>query len=281
MKTILVPVDFSTNSRKALRYALLLAGKMKYRISLIHVFIDSIGIIANNSEKIRWDFAENELKKLAENIKTKTKVKCSSLLVRGVSANKIVEITEKKKAELIVMGTKGASGIKKIIIGSAASQIVKESKIPVLVVPEKTALKKIIRTIVFATDYHDSDLKAIKFLSVLAKTFSSKLTMVHVMDGELNNYSEQQLIDWFSSKVTKTINYSAINFRLVKSKKNIGEALQSFIKRSKADIIAVSIREKDIAEKLFTPAITMDMLYHTHIPLLVFRASDIANEYLF
>jgi nucleotide-binding universal stress UspA family protein len=289
MKTILVPIDFSENSRTALNSAVLLADKMKYQIVLLHVYNASIlvpndgsdDVMSDSSQETDWGITEKKLTKWAEEVKSKTKVKCEPLLVKGVSANEIVEIAEKKKAEIIIMGTKRPTGIKKIISGSVANQVVKESKLPVLIVPDKTTLKNKIYTTVLATDYHDSDLAAIKFLSSVGKVFSSKIIVVHVEDGELNDYSEEDMLNWFASKVKKTVKNPNIYFQLVKSEKNIGEALEDFIKKNKADMLAVSMRKKDIIEKLFTPGITMETLYHTHVPLLIFRASDAANSALF
>lgn len=289
MKTILVPIDFSENSRMALNSAVLLAGKMKYHIVLLHVYNASIresynethNVMSDSSPETEWEFSKKKLKKWAEEVINKTKIKCTTLLVEGVTANEILEIAEKTKAEIIIMGTKRQSGIKKIINGSVASQVVKESKLPVLVVPDKTTLKNKIYTTVLATDYHDSDLDAIKFLSAVGKIFSSKIIVVHIEDGDMNDYSEQDMLDGFASKVKKTIKNPNIYFQLVKSEKNTGDALEDFIKKTKADLLAVSIRKKDIIEKLFTPGITMEMLYHTPVPLLVFRASDAVNTDLF
>src|ERR1035437_4139934 len=145
MKTILVPVDFSENSRVALNSAVLLAGKMKYKIILLHVYNASIresynethNVMSDSSPETEWEFSKKKLKKWAEEVINKTKIKCTTLLVEGVTANEILEIAEKTKAEIIIMGTKRQSGIKKIINGSVASQVVKESKLPVLVVPDK------------------------------------------------------------------------------------------------------------------------------------------------
>jgi len=289
MKTILVPVDFSENSHKALNAAVLLAGKMKYQIILLHVYNPSIresynethSVMSGSSQETKFDYTKKELKQWAEEVKNKTKVKCTALLAEGISANVILEIAEKIKAEIIIMGTKRPSGIKQIITGSVASQVINKSKLPVLIVPDKITLKNKIYTTVLATDYHDSDVAALKFLSAVGKVFSSKIIVVHIEDGELNDYSEQDMLDWFSGKVKKAVKNPNIHFQLVKSEKNIGEALEDFTKKNKADMLAVSMRKKDIIEKLFTPAITTDMLHHTHVPLLVFRASDRPNGKLF
>ncbi|MBI4944962.1 MAG: universal stress protein [Bacteroidetes bacterium] len=285
MKTILVPVDFSENSHIALNSAVLIANKMKCQIILLHVhnasLVESYNEIENTmpgiSQETEWDFTEKKLEKWAKEVRNKTKVKCTSLMVEGISANEILEIAENKKAEIIIMGTKRPSGIKKIITGSVASQVVKNSALPVLVIPDKTTLRNKIHTTVLATDYHDSDLAAAKFLSSIGKAFSSKIIVVHMKDGECNDCCEQDMLDWFASKVKKTVKNPNIYFQLVESKKNVSEALEDVVKKNKADMLAVSMRKKDIIEKLFTPGITMEMFNHTHVPLLVFRAYDTAN----
>ena len=106
------------------------------------------------------------------------------------------------QVELIIMGTQGASGLKKTIIGSITSRIIEKSDIPVLVVPEKYELKDP-REIVFATNYHCNDRPALSFTLSIAKVFNASVTVLHINTDdniEKNNDSVFFQLCFFSAK---------------------------------------------------------------------------------
>src|SRR5262245_28400197 len=142
MKLIVVPTDFSKPSRVALEYAAALAKKAKARLAIITVLSpgDSIKTASmaklhdSNLKTAHKDGARliAALKERAGNVDVKF-APIESFDVVGA----IDEFATKAKADLIVMGSKGASGIRKILFGSNAAAVIENSGIPVVVVPEK------------------------------------------------------------------------------------------------------------------------------------------------
>ncbi|MFQ5965883.1 MAG: universal stress protein, partial [Candidatus Scalinduaceae bacterium] len=133
-KRIIVPIDLSDCSRKALEYAAATARAHSSKLTILHVFEESFVkpyVNAANSEE-EADEIIKEIERVNESkydefLKTidLSGVKYEKLLIKGVPETEIVEIAMEQQANLIVMGTHGRSGIKHILIGSTAEEVVR------------------------------------------------------------------------------------------------------------------------------------------------------------
>lgn len=145
--TLLVPVDFTSFSEEALVFASQLASCLKAKLLVLHVIHDpeeAPGFYAQKGKKKKFmrfmDEAANEM--MDEFIKKMRKAysdhkpinNATTLLVTGTVVHRIVEVAEKKKAGMIVIGSHGRTGLSRLLIGSKAQQVVKLSSIPVTVV---------------------------------------------------------------------------------------------------------------------------------------------------
>ncbi len=146
-KRIIVPIDFSDCSRKALEYAAATARAHNSKLTILHVyeesFIEPYVRAANTEEEaqeiVRGIEQVNEskyddfLKKI-----DLSGVEYDKLLRKGIPSNEIVETAREQKAQLIVVGTHGRSGIKHMLIGSDAEEVVRNAPCDIVVVkPEK------------------------------------------------------------------------------------------------------------------------------------------------
>lgn len=139
-KNILVPYDGSEPSRRAFETAIELAGLYKASINvvsclLIHTHVDPVMSVAYvetikiQKEGIKKTMSEIEPKLKQANIPYKTDV------MESVSiTDAILEYSEKHAIDLIVMGSRGLGGFKKMLLGSVASGVSQHSKCPVLIV---------------------------------------------------------------------------------------------------------------------------------------------------
>ncbi|MHC4268471.1 MAG: universal stress protein [Planctomycetota bacterium] len=146
-KRIVVPIDFSDCSRIALEYAAATARAHKSKLTILHVYEEAFiepYINAANSEKeaneiIREIEKVNE-SKYDEFLKTVdlSEVEYEKLLIKGIPETDIVETAMEQKANLVVMGTHGRTGIKHILIGSTAEEVVRTVHCDTIIVkPEK------------------------------------------------------------------------------------------------------------------------------------------------
>lgn len=144
LDTILVPVDFSEHSIQAVDYAIRLAGVFGSRVVLVHVYHfpvelltdwSSYGTLAGSAEileGLRKDREEQMAALVRE--KSRAGVPLESRVVEGTPFSEICKVARAEGANLIVMGTRGLTGLKHVLIGSTAEKVVRKAPCPVLTV---------------------------------------------------------------------------------------------------------------------------------------------------
>ena len=145
MKTIVHASDFSPASRPAFKKAIELAKKDRATLEIVHVMAPIVPLPAGGyvSPKTydEWTTAatESARKKMA-GLLTQARaagVKAKSSIVTGIPADRIVRAARTGRANLIVMGTHGRSGLSRFLLGSVASRVIATSPCPVLTVRGK------------------------------------------------------------------------------------------------------------------------------------------------
>lgn len=137
---ILVPVDFSEGTRRAIDYALSLGGKFSARLTLLHVHkpiyipATEAGFDYAASERYGAGEAEAQLKALAASVATDIEV--DTQMRYGIPWDCIVKWAVEHRVDLIIMPTHGRSGLKHLLLGSVAERVVQHAHCPVLVVRE-------------------------------------------------------------------------------------------------------------------------------------------------
>ncbi len=138
IRTILCPVDFSPGSDEATRYATSLAKKLGAKLHLVHVyplpmlaapdggFMLPASVLSEIS-----DSAARSLRKATDACKA-SGLEPETHLADGAPHVEILRVAERVKADLIVMGTHGRSGLAHLLLGSVAEKVVRSSPIPVL-----------------------------------------------------------------------------------------------------------------------------------------------------
>jgi universal stress protein A len=133
---ILVPVDFSEFSRKALSYAFGMAAQFGAEVTLVHVVEPFIYPTEWMLPLPQTDFVAarkailEEMKALAAKFPTTGE----PIVVEGRPSQEIVRIAKARNVDLIIIGTHGYSGLKHVLIGSVAEHVVRQAPCPVLTV---------------------------------------------------------------------------------------------------------------------------------------------------
>jgi nucleotide-binding universal stress UspA family protein len=213
------------------------------------------------------EFAEEDFKPIIVEAEksNKTKHSIKHKVEKGQSFNDTVKrFAKKRRTGLIIISTKGASGLKKYVIGSNTASLIEVSHVPVMVVPEKATFSGF-KNVVYATnlDHIDKELKAI--LPYL-KVFGSQLHILHVM-------RPNEDMDVVKSKIAKAwqkINYKKVTVSL-KSGDEVDRVIESYVKQVKGDLITMFTHERSFYEKLFKRSITKKMAFQSSVPLLTFR----------
>lgn len=142
IRRILHATDFSRASNRAFETAVDFAKNNRAELLLVHVVVPNIAYpidsYADPSLYVELDRstqrqARNSLEKLVNKVK-KAKIRVKGLLLRGTAHAQIVRTAKNRRADMIVIGTHGLTGLKKLLMGSVAGRVVSEATCPVLTV---------------------------------------------------------------------------------------------------------------------------------------------------
>ena len=278
MIRILVPTDFSPTAEKAFRIALDIALKSNGKIMLYHAYTPvgrttSVALDKRSVDSNKQ--TENDLGKRLERFKKKVMstgmdVPVSIEVGHNPIIKNILSFVEDNHIDLIVMGTQGASGLKKVIVGSVAASIMQKSDIPVLLIPEKFEWKEP-RQFVFATNFHKTDKQALTLANAMAKLYNADVTVLHFLSiytAEAEKEKEKADFDTYAFSLQRLFNESKMKFHLLETSSVI-ETMENLDKKFPYDMMAMVRRKKSFLEKFFIKSFTENMAYVTTKPLLI------------
>lgn len=142
MNNILVPIDFSPVSPAVVRHATALAKAFGTKLWLLHVAApdpDFVGFKVGPSY-VREQLADGlrrehaELQAMAAEV-VKQGITAEALMVQGPTTETLLEVAQRVNAELIVLGSHGKGAILRALLGSVSEQVLRESQVPVMIVP--------------------------------------------------------------------------------------------------------------------------------------------------
>lgn len=274
MKNILVPVDFSELSKVAARYAIGLASAYPCKIHLFvvqdinsgpHALMNRHRLETEMERAAQEDGAAlvHELQALSPgpldiSFTTQSGYPIYSVIDTYAHANHI---------DLIVMGSQGATGLKKVVLGSNAAAVINHSKIPVIVVPANAVFKGI-KSIVYATDMAHLE-QEIQQINQLVNDFEAKLHIIHVVP---EGTADEMNPDESHAADIQTITYATNHFHVFKSTP-VAETIDDFVLTHQADLLALFTHKLEFFEKLLDTSVTRQLAFHNHVPLLSFNKS--------
>lgn len=188
LKNILLPTDFSHASKNAVPYAVAFARWFGAKLTLAHV-VPTEPILGAPMEPVPlqvdplWNIAHRELANfLPEDVRKD--ITHDTILRRGELWTAISDVVHKQSIDLIVVGTHGRQGFRKVILGSAAEKIYRRVSCPVLTVGPIADLGKSewkLKRILFPTDFSDGSLHALPYALSLAEENEATLTLIHMI----------------------------------------------------------------------------------------------------
>lgn len=265
---ILVPTDFSENADKALEFAKSVARKNQATITLLYAFYAVYDFAAQATEiiaQIEYE-AKQDLKKLVVKGK-ECGLKLDYKILQGSVASAVTSFAFQEGYDLIVMGTQGASGIKKALIGSNTGHVIKESKVPVLAVPANASLERMDQ-IAVALELEKEDERYFKDIFKLTKEMNLRYTFFHV---ELEESFEKKIeFKGLEAYLKERYPDLDLNFQLVLAS-GLDEGISTFLNIHPSTILTMISKSKNFFEYLFNKSHSLQMAYHTHVPLLVVK----------
>ena len=266
MKNILVPTDFSANANKALDFALELGQRFGAAIHLVHTYHTSrqAGYLANVSRHIRED-REKEMTAFLEHLQKNPKAEGLSIGGRaryGFAVETINHEAHSVEADVIIMGTLGASNMAKQVLGSTTSQLIKEAQCPVLAIPADVQFKDINR-VILAVDHLDiMVLNTLNPALSLVQRGQLKLDLLHIsqedeatdIDEGVRTYLDNMAIQYQEHKIVSD---------------DILSSILQFSYENPSGILCLVTRERGWLAGLFHQSVSQQAALHAQSPVFI------------
>ncbi|MTI31090.1 universal stress protein [Xanthovirga aplysinae] len=254
MKKILVPYDFSPQAR--------VGAKMACQLSnLYDCFVELINVVGFRNETIiRHELIAQEEDRLKALIKELPIVKdrITFRVLSGKFLSTILEVLSEEDVEMMVMGTKGSSGISEWVLGSNAEKLVHYCNRPVLTIKHAMSLDKV-KKIVYATDLADEQEKIVKELKRFQKNLKAHLYILAVLMDEQNvsrGEVRKRMVEFAQKHQFENYSLNTINDI------NEEEGIFSFVSGINADIIAMATHSRRGLNYLFKGSVAESIVNH-------------------
>lgn len=276
MNTILVPVDFSETSDNALLYAVNLANYLSSNIILLHV--NAIPVYNNEYNIVSYTVNDSvadsnaALQEKAEILKKDNvligDVECFSEV--GDFKTVMLSYISDKNIDLVVMGITGHdTTIGKVLFGSNAVSISRESNVPVFIISKHHEYKQI-KNIAYASEYdtHITEQTGLIQIKNITAIFGANLSVLHVIpDNHLINEVESVTDLFVEQKLEKTTHKT-----FILSEDKASTALLDFIKTHEVDVIVLEQKKHSFLHNLVYPSTTKEIAFNSPIPVLTIHS---------
>lgn len=272
MKKILFPTDFSEVSKNAFIYALKLAESIHAEIVTMHVYQLPQANYVNVSEYLHEIYDVTELsnfenykdevpilRKIAE-VNNLDHIKTSHVLILGNLVPEIKKITENENFDFVVMGTKGAAGLKETFFGTIATKVMNDVKALVLAIPEYCKYHPI-EKILFITQYKPEDTGSFVRVLSLSKIFQAQIDCLRIASPH-HEVKDDTREEW-----NALVENNEVTFHSIKAE-DVEGAILNFIDLHKINLLAMHVYHRNFFEKLFEISLSKKLAFHINVPIL-------------
>jgi len=285
MKRIILPTDFSEQAGYAMDLACQIAQKTSSELVVIHV-LDYAGLFDFSAGSSAYPFIGNPIgmdtdQRFLESLYTNAEERCQLFIKEhqreGVRISPKIKIgsayqyisdeISEEMTDLVIMGSKGISGVEEVLIGSNTEKVVRHAKCPVLTVKSKVELKDI-KDIVFATSFREQDAHVAEAMLKLQNVFDAKLHLVRVntpSDFETNRVIMANADAFVKKNGLKNYSINIYNEKVQE------DGIIFFAQDINAGLIALATHGYTGLVHLINGSIAEDVVNHAKRPVWTFR----------
>jgi nucleotide-binding universal stress UspA family protein len=275
MKSILLPTDFSKISMNAIKFAMKLFENEACNFYLLNVqkassFISDDMMVVSSSATIYntiVDAAKKSIANIISKLKTKygnDKHEFHSIVDYDNFTDAINQVSSQYNIDLIIMGTKGASGLEKVIFGSNTAHVMQRCSIPVLAIPEGCKFESLSKIVFATTNLEPFEIDEMQFLKALVETFNSHLTILHIADQNHLAYTS------YDNDVFYNTNFSDATHEYIDTKsKKMFKDIYNYTTTNSTNLLAIKNKKHSFLQRLFAKNALETLAYSIDIPFLV------------
>lgn len=286
-ENVLLATDFSPSAEAALLYALALARRSGLRLFVAHV-VNPQALRLFGQEAVQraindaWREAHTEMTNqlIAGRLEG---IENHVIVVQGEIWEELSKMIVKFKADLLVVGTRGRTGVWKMLLGSTAEKIFRQSPIPVLTVGPKMAgaipSENGPKRILYSTGFAPQSLFAGRYALALTQQQQAQLAMLHVVK-EVSNDSAQLRAQMEQEGKARLLSLIPANSTLLAPPEtfvafgNAGEAILSLAGKWNPDLIVLGVRRPEPNARRITWATAYNVVSNAPCPVLTVKSPD-------
>jgi nucleotide-binding universal stress UspA family protein len=261
MNRILVPLDFSETSLNALSYAVNLFKDAYVEITLLHIYgTQSSAFMMKSIDSVLIKEAEKRMEEVSKKLReTAPHVTVKKQLLKNYPVSTIVTLGDSGHFDFIVMGTKGASGLKEVFVGSVAGGVISKTNAPIIVVPANFSHQGIQKVILAVGDEPISNADVVNPLRKLMEIHEGSLEVLHIADDESTNLEDSvNAMQDLNPSVTYSFGTG-----------NTNEDLNAYLEENTVDLLCLIRSKKGFFDRLLGGSVTLKQTFNSSIPLLI------------
>jgi nucleotide-binding universal stress UspA family protein len=279
LKNILFATDFSEASMKAFPYAASLATKFSASVFACHIITPtSLATAAPQSAPYFYEAEYESAAKELDNILHSPQlegINTKALLSSGILGDALQDEINQNHIDLIVAGTHGRTGLRRLLLGSAVEGICRVATCPVLTVgPDQPSSRIKIDNILVPTDLSEESMRALPFVVVLAGAYGARVTVLHVLPEETAGNPDTQKL----SQPVYTNMVHLLEPRLAPLQAEFvmesGETVETILKVAhdkNADMIVLGVRDAFLPGIHVRTSVAYRIMAASHCPVVSCR----------
>lgn len=271
MKTIIIPTDFSPIAKNAMNYGIDMAKAINANILLFHVYhvpvsMTDVPIVFVSVDELKKN-AESQLTTLKSSVEhiTSGTVKVYTEARMGDVVDELEDLCNKIRPFAVVMGTKGASAIERVMFGSTTLTAIRHLTWPVICVPPGKEFGNGIKKIGFACDFKKVIASTpVHFIKDMVNEFNAELHILNV-DYESRRFKpetpeESLMLHTMLEDVNPKYHFI--------EQKDIEDGINEFAEKNNLDLVIAIPKRHKLLEGIFKPSSTKQLVFESHIPVM-------------
>lgn len=270
MKTLIIPTDFSAPATNAMNYAVDMAKEINASVLLFHVYqipvsMTEVPVVMVSVEELKHN-AEQKLEELKKNIEHLSSggIKVYTEARLGNTIDELADICEQIKPFAVVMGSKGAAGIERVLFGSTTLTAIRHLTWPVIAVPPGKEYKSI-KKIGFACDFK----KVVQstptdFIKEMVEAFDAEL---HVLNVNLEHSSLNSEKAEESLMLQTMLSDLKPEYHFITAA-DVENGLNEFAETNNLDLVITIPKKHTLVDGIFKKSHTKHLVFESHVPIM-------------
>lgn len=286
MKRILVPIDFSTSSQNAAKYAANMAVDLNMKVTLFHVielyqytaWVQETEIITptfplNDIPKMEL-IAQNNLTQIEQELKQINKdLIVEKLLIKGTYIYELIPQTAIDETEFIVVSSFNNHDF----LDNTKSNmriLYYESACPIIIVPQNAKYQSI-NNLLYVASFQPYDIEILEHISKTLQPTLPETKILQIINHK-PDYEDKLKLLGFQKLVENTFSNQSFKFDMIRNK-DIENTIKEFAEKNKNDLVVLIKENKHLLQSMFEYVHSLKLSQMLHIPLLLFSERVVQN----